>query len=526
MVRCLIIPKFQPKGTFQVKRNYSRVLKKRKRSIERRLGAEGYPDSSKPQIGTVNAHCQVSERNRVISCGGIGAIHLMVQRLGLIDQINREVKLFKRHQPYHESDHVLNIAYNAVVGGVCLEDIEQQRNDESFLDALGAERIPDPTTAGDFTRRFTEEDICDLMSAINLTRTGLYRHLEKAEGKGKLMERAYVDVDGTIAGTTGACKEGIALSYKGIWGYAPLVVSLANTREVLYLVNRSGNKISHDGWGTWADQAIELLNPHAERICLRGDTDFSTTQYFDRWDTMGVEFIFGMDAYPNLKKIAAEIGQGQWKPLSRPAKYTISTKGRTRPVRHKDRFIKAKGYKNLRLNCEHYAEFEYRPVRKCKKNYRVVVVRKNISVEKGELDLGDEIRFLFYITNRRDLDATEVVYLSNRRCNQENLIEQLKNGVNAMRMPVDTLLSNWAYMVMMALAWNLKVWFGLLVSDQERSCEIVTMDYRRFQRWLIHLPAQIVKTSRRVEFRFVGYNGWMIALLDTWENLRAMRLAG
>jgi hypothetical protein len=78
--------------------------------------------------------------------------------------------LLKVHRPYHESDHVLNIAYNALCGGLCLEDIELRRQDEAFLDALGARRIPDPTTEGDFCRRFDELGIRALRQALHDTR--------------------------------------------------------------------------------------------------------------------------------------------------------------------------------------------------------------------------------------------------------------------------------------------------------------------------------------------------------------------
>jgi len=513
-----------PQRAIQVNTNFDQILNERKDSIEDRLGPDQFPDNTNPQIGTVNTHYEVGERNQVISSGGIGAIHQMVQGLGLIENINNQLHVLKRHLPYHESDHVLNIAYNALLGGSRLEDIELRRRDESFLDALNAPRIPDPTTAGDFTRRFGEQDIKDLMGAINHTRTGLYTHLAKQNKQPKFMQRAYVDADGTIAGTTGESKEGMALSYKGIWGYAPLVISLANTKEVLFLVNRSGNKVSHDGWAPWADEAIELISPHAEKICLRGDTDFSTTVDFDRWDEQGIEFVFGMDAHPKLKGLAGAIAEEGWQKLERPPKYTITTKGRVRPENHKEKFIKAKEYKNLKLLSEDITEFEYRPT-KCGKDYRMVVIRKNISVEKGELDLGDEIRYFFYITNRRDISAAEVVGLANRRCDQENVIEQLKNGVNAMRMPVGDLMSNWAYMVMAGLAWNLKAWFGLLVPDAKRSREIVTMEFRRFWQGVIMIPAQVVKTARKVVLRLMGYNSWMKTLLDTWEVLRGVRIA-
>ena len=123
-----------------------------------------------PMMSASNIHFEMAERARVVNYGGIGAMHLMVQKLGLAEAIDERVQLLKRHLPYHESDHVLNLAYNALLEGVRLEDIELRRNDEAFLDGLGAQRIPDPTTSGDFTRRFGEGSTLDLQEAINTTR--------------------------------------------------------------------------------------------------------------------------------------------------------------------------------------------------------------------------------------------------------------------------------------------------------------------------------------------------------------------
>src|SRR5258708_19341123 len=94
----------------------------------------------------------------------------MAQKLGLVRNINKNLHLLKPHLPYHESDHVLNLAYNILAGGQRLEHLELRRNDEVYLNALGAERIPDPTTAGDFCRRFHRCDVLDLMDTINQTR--------------------------------------------------------------------------------------------------------------------------------------------------------------------------------------------------------------------------------------------------------------------------------------------------------------------------------------------------------------------
>ena len=501
-----------------MKRSYPKILRNRKRRIQRRLDpGRGWSDQAEPIMRASNIHYEMAEKARAVNCGGIGAIHLMINKLGLRQEIDSRLHLLKKHLPYHESDHVLNLAYNALLEGVRLEDIELRRNDEAFLDGLGAQRIPDPTTSGDFTRRFEEADILNLMEITNTVRQRVWRK----QPRGFLRE-AFIDTDGTIAPTLGECKGGMALSYKGIWGYAPLAVSLANTNEVLYLVNRSGNVVSHEGCVPWIDRAVRLVAPHAGQITLRGDTDFTLTGELDRWDGQGVKFIFGMDAHAKVVNLAEALPQEAWKPLERLPRYEIATRPRTKPERVKESIVRFKGYENKVLVGEDIAEMEYQP-RKCFRSYRLIVVRKNISVQKGEQILFDEIRYFFYITNRTDYAPEQIVSLANGRCNQENVIEQLKNGVNAMRMPVDDLLSNWAYMVMTSLAWNLKAWFGLLLPNGQRGLDLIKMEFRRFLHAIVLLPAQIVRTGRRVIYRIMSYNGWLKDLFTGWEHLRWLR---
>ena len=464
-----------------------------------------------------NIHYEMAERVQAVSCGGIGAIHLMVQRLGLVEDIDENLELLKVHLPYHESDHVLNIAYNILAGGVRLEDIEQRRQDENFLNGLDAQRIPDPTTAGDFTRRFNEADIVALQECFNRSRQAIW----KVQREGFLKE-AFIDVDGTIAGTYGECKEGIGLSYKGIWGYAPLIVSLANTKEVLYLVNRPGQAASHRGSVEWIDRAVNLVESVAGTVTIRGDTDFTHTAHLDRWDEAGRHFILGMDAHAKVVGLAESLPASAWKRLERLPKYEILTEPRQKAFRHKEQIVIEKEFKNQVLVGEDIAEIEYQPV-KCDRKYRLVILRKNISVQKGERALLDEVRYFFYITNRQD-SAEKIVGLANGRCDQENVIEQLKNGVNAMRMPVNDLLSNWAYMVMAALAWNLKSWYGLLMPNRERGLELVKAEFRRFLNTIVLIPCQIVRTARRVIYRVLGYNGWLADFFATWERLQRLVL--
>jgi hypothetical protein len=469
-------------------------------------------------LGTQKVSYEVGGNIDATSFGGIAAVHRLVTRLGLVDQIDEGLHLLKVHLPYHESDHVLNLAYNVVCGGTRLEDIERLRHDTAYMNALGADLIPDPTTAGDFCRRFDREDVVELMDRINAVRPQLWT----GRGRDLLGPIAYIDTDGTIAPTTGACKAGMDMSYKGIWGYAPLVVSLANTKEVLYLVNRPGNEPSHAGAAEWIDKAIDLVSPYAPRVCLRGDTDFSLTAHFDRWAER-VDFIFGMDNSKPLTTRAEALDDSCWQRLHRSPAYTPRTgQTRARRANQKKRIVKERGYLNLELNYEDVAEFDYKPG-KCSRPYRVVALRKNISRSRGENALIDEIRYFFYITTRTDLTAEEVVACANDRCDQENIIGQLKSGVNALRVPLYDLVSNWAYMVIAALAWNIKSWFAMMMHRRRDRRDYIRMEFHRFLTSVILIPAMVTRRARTITVRLIGYTPAMDRLFTVWNTIERTR---
>jgi hypothetical protein len=506
------------------RRERSARLRAQAAEIERRLERAVRPNmTGRPVLGRANIAYELSERTRGTAHGGIGLIAKVIDATGLAGEIDSSLELLKLHKPYHESDHVLNIAYNALCGGRRLEDIEARRCDAVFLDGLGTDSLPDPTTAGDFCRRFDAEAVLALQEAVNRARLEVWRSQPQSFFDGP----AIIDADASIIPTDAQTKEGMDISYNGVWGYSALVVSLANTREPLYLGLLGANRPSHEGVIGYYDRAIALCRKAGfQEIRLRGDTDFALTSEFDRWDNDGVRFVFGNDARATLIKQAESIDEDTYRELVTRAEQQIATTARARPRNVKDEIVRERNYKTLRQAAEDVVEFSYRPG-KCTRDYRVIALRKNISVERGENVLFSEYRYFFYITNDRDLTADEIIDQARQRCNQENLISQLKSGVRALHAPVNTLCANWAYMTMAALAWTLKAWCALLLPVTPRWAEehnkqrrrLLTMDFRTFRTAFIEIPCQIVTTARRVRWRVLAHNQWLGAFFRLLDAL-------
>jgi hypothetical protein len=496
-----------------VKNIVSRRIAQRKRQHLRRLAKarrERFARGLEPQnvIGDINIKYELADRTQAINHGGIGAMVKLAQHTGLVQEIDSRLSLLKCHAPYRESDHVMALVINALAGGTRLEHLELLRNDPAMLDAVGAESIPDPTTAGDFCRRFDQVDINTLMRAIDETRLNVWKQQDDS-----FFDEAKIDADGVLVNTTGQCKEGMDIDYKGNWGYHPLLVSMANTKEVLAIVNRPGNVHSAEGAASYFDQAIMVcIKGGFRKVRIRGDCKFSQTEYLDCWDELGVKFNFGYPASENLKALADDLPESAWTPLERKTRQPIGPpRAKRRNVKRE--IIRLRGYTHLELISEDVAEFSYRPTA-CDRDYRMVVVRKNISKEKGEARLIDEIRYFFYISNDPPpVPKQSVVFNCNKRCDQENLISQLTSGVRSLCAPVDNLESNWAYMVMTSIAWTLKAWSGLLLPIVGRHREkhtaernqILRMEFRTFLDQFIAIPCQILRHGRRVIYRLLGY---------------------
>ena len=491
-----------------------------------------------------NIQYELADRVQGISAGGIGLMLLLAHRIGLIRDIDANLHLLKVHLPYHESDHVLNITFNTLAGGQRIEHIELRRNDEVYLNALGAERIPDPTTAGDFCRRFREPDVMTLMDTFNQSRLRVW-----AQQPPEFFEEAILDADGTIVPSDSECKHGMDFTYKGQYGYHPLLISLANTAEPLFLFNRSGNRPSQERAGEYLNKAVALcIRAGFRKILLRGDTRIAENKDLDSWDEQilprngttiaetanldswddagNVRFIFGYAAYDVLKARADELPAQAYSFLERPPRYAIKTTPRQQPERFKPEIVRQRGYKTIHLLEEMIAEFDYQPVA-CKKSYRMIVLRKRLATDQGQMRLFEEYRYFFYITNDRDMSAEDVVFSANDRCNQENLIAQLKSGVYALTTPVNDLVSNWAYMVMASLAWSLKAWSALLVPVSPRheathkaeKRTLLRMEFATYCAAFIQMPCQIVRGGGRLVYRMLSWNQWQDAFLRLVERL-------
>ena len=326
--------------------------------------------------------------------GGLGLAAALIARLRVPQAIDERLSLLQSHRPFHESDHVLTHVYNLYVGGSAIEDIADLQQSEPVHRILGTSRIPDPTTAGDFLRRFDAASLSDLDHAIDEIHI---RAWKRAYGK-RRRKRGVVDLDSHVRHVYGNQKEGADFTYKGGFGYHPLVISLAGTQECLRLVNRPGNVTSAEGAAGHLRELINLLKSRFETVLVRGDSAFARQDIFDACDEHGLHFAMVSPAHTNFEGLADSLEESCWKPFqANTARSSGQSRRRKRGVNRRRRTARRRGKRDLKLERQWIGELDYQPARS-EETYRLIVRRQRVE-ESNQGELFELWRYRYVITN-------------------------------------------------------------------------------------------------------------------------------
>lgn len=481
-----------------------------------------WPETAGPVLRLPKVDFEVDARSEVTPYGGLALFTAFVRRFDVAARLDDAVHLFKVHLPYHESDHLLAMAANLFVGGTCLEDQANLQQSEAALRLLGAARTPDPTTAGDFLRRF--EESCN-PGALDCLR-GALDELGQVVGRADRRRRgklpvATVDLDGHYKPLYGVRKEGADFNYKRQWCYHPLLVSLAQTGECLALRNRPGNVRSSEGAALALEAVLPQLHERAARVLVRGDSDFDRQDVRDVCKKHRAYLAIVGREHTGRPEIARAIPESAFRPF-RPRAWRAEEgrcgrpgyRARARKPNRRRRRARERNYKELRLVEQELAEVPYQPPGS-PWTYRLIVRRQRIKTYQGQQFLFEEHRYRYVVTDLPG-PAEEVLDETYLRCDQENLIQQLGAGLAAWRMPVAEFDGNSAWLEIARLAWNVAKWIALLVLPEET----IRWEWKRFRQAFVYVAAQVLRRSRQVTLRISASHRWHRLLVAAHQQLQ------
>jgi hypothetical protein len=465
-------------------------------------------------------HLESDERGEITHYGGLVLAQQFVRRFQVAQRLDNALTLFKRHAPYHESDHVLALAYTLYADGTCLEDQAVLQGSEAVRRLVGACRIPDPTTAGDFLRRFRSvQDIERLSGVTDEVQEAVWSKLpRKIRRRRKKHELALVDLDGHIKPLYGVQKEGADFSYDGRWSYQPLVVSLGGSGECLKVVNQPGSARPSDAAAQAVKEVLARVRRHFRNAIVRGDTDFDRSDVFNAAIDEGAYFAIGARVYPNRAARVERIAEENWKPFfpraERKQRSGSSRHGHTANYRRQK--AAERGFRTLRTIAQWLSEIDYQP-HGLDSPCRMIVRRVLIEENDGQGALFQHFRYRLVLTNLpRSYTARQIIDVTYQRCDQENVIEQFGQGIAGWRMPVAEFRGNSAWLEIARLAWNLGKWIAQIALPSE----VARWEWKRFRRHFVYIAAKVLKLGRSWVVRLAGSHRFLPDILTAHARLQ------
>lgn len=468
-----------------------------------------WPDTRGPVFRNPKLHVEVDPQSTTTPYGGLGLAFQFLKKFKVAKRINERVQVLKLHLPYHESDHVQAQALNLYSGGTCIEDMANLQNSEAVRRMAGACRFPDPTTGGDFLRRFDRWEnpgsLEGLRDAIDEVQEDVWKSLSRRRGRRRRKQPwAVVDVDAHLKEFYAKQKQGADFSYKGKWSYSVLMASLSGTGECLAIESRPGNVRGSDGAAEMLMHTLPRLKGHFKKVLVRADSDFDRKGVWQACEVCRAYFAFVGREFPDRPGIAEGIPEAKWRPFAtRAARQQRQRKEQpgycTRKKKRnlKKRRARQRGYKDLQLVRQWWAEVPWKP-KGSNKTYRLIIRRQLIEHRQGQLHLFDEHRYRYIVTSLpKSFSAVAVIDETYLRCDQENIIEQMGSGLAAWRMPVAEFDGNCAWLEIARLAWNMAKWIAQLALP----AEVVRWEWKRFRQAFLNLSAEVTKRGRQIWIR-------------------------
>ncbi|MGH7930475.1 MAG: IS1380 family transposase [Candidatus Binatia bacterium] len=385
---------------------------------------------------------------------------------------------------------------------------------------VGACRIPDPTTAGDFLRRFNSaQDVEQLSAVIDALEEAVWSKVPgTVRRRRKKHELALVDLDGHIKPLYGVQKQGADFSYDRRWSYQPLVVSLGGSGQCLKVVNQPGSARSSDAAAEAVKAVLPRVKRHFRNAIVRGDTDFDRSDIFHAVIDEGAYFAIGGRLYPNRAALVGAIAEKNWKPFfpraERKEHGGPSGHGYTSNWRRQKAV--ERGFRTLRTVEQWLSEIDYQP-HGLDAACRMIVRRVLIEESDGQGALFKHFRYRLVLSNLpRSYTPEQIVDLTYQRCDQENVIEQFGQGIAGWRMPVAEFMGNSAWLQIARLAWNLGKWIAQIALPSE----VVRWEWKRFRRHFVYIAAKVLKSGRRLVVRLAGSHRFLPDILTAHVRLQ------
>lgn len=471
-----------------------------------------WPDHTGTVLRHRKLHLENDGRPDVTSLGGLILPLALLRRLGAAKVIDERVEVFKAHRPFHESDHVLVQALMLYAGGTCLEDVTLLQQDPALLKILGAERTPDPTTSGDFLRRFVADGkLEELRAAVDEIQQRVWSNPKRWSWRQRHRSKekrplAVLYLDGKTKVLSGVTREGADFDHKGRWSYSVLVASL-DDGECVALRLRPGSMRSSDGAAELLDEALPRLLVHYQTVLVVADSDYDR---FDlRYACERHQCYYAFVGRESKDRPGLAESCENWLPFrtrahrmqqaERKRRGDAFESRREKPDRRR-RKARQRGYTDLQLVRQHVGEMPGPD------GSRLILRRQLIQEERGkhgQRELWELERYRYVVTNLpRDWSPADVIDVTYQRCDQENVIEGLGSGVAAWRMPVAEMRGNAAWLEIARLAWNLFKWTAHVALPNEVS----RWEWKRYRRAFVDFAVQVVYIARQTRVRILGMN--------------------